>query len=396
MEERFQHIRVTSHPAPKDPEKVIRVGYVSPDVASIHAVAFFCDHVISAHDRQRFYVVVYLNADHQPLAGCAADKFVNIAKMETASVASLIQSDQIDILVDLAGHSAHNRLDVFACTPAPVQVTWVGYPNTTGLKTIKYRVTDALVDAPQTSQRFTEQLWRLPHSFLCFPTSRFLRDPETPPLSDPPSLSNGHTTFGSFNTLAKVQGRCFDLWVRLLQEIPDARLCLKAGVSFSSSAVADEWYARFEAKGIARDRVTLLPKMMFRAGETNSHLATYAQVDIALDTFPYAGTTTTVEAALMGVPVITLQAPHEAPLHASNVGRGLNTTLGLEDLVADSESKFVDIARQLAGDRERLVSLRRSLRDRVGKSALGDEDAYHKQVDDMFRQMWTRYCQGDE
>lgn len=221
--------------------------------------------------------------------------------MSNAAVLKTIQDDGIDVLVDLAAHTGANRLGVFACKPAPVQVSYLGYPNTTGLSTIDYRLTDSWADPPSMTDKFyTETLFRLPRSFLCYSP-----EPSAPAVEPLPALSMGYVTFGSFNILPKMTPAVVSLWSLILESLPGSRLQLKNN-SLVDSAMREQVYAQFTAHGITRDRIDLFG----RQATLGEHLATYHRMDIALDPFPYNGTTTTCEALWMGLPVITLAGRH--------------------------------------------------------------------------------------
>lgn len=265
-------------------------------------------------------------------------------------------------------------------------MTWIGYPNTTGLDCIHYRVTDPVTDPVNTNQPFAEKLIRLPDCFLCFTPNC-----STPDVKPPPFEDNGCVTFGSFNSLGKVQRECFDLWIRVLRAVPYSRIALKSNRAFSMPFIREYWHKKFEDQGITRDRVILIGFMPSQ----DEHLSAYHQVDIALDAFPYGGTTTISEAMYMGVPVVTLRAPIDRPLHSWNVGLGMNTTIGLTDLIAETKEEYVQIAQELAASKDRLRDLRATLREKLISSPLGDGPRFQRNVEAMYRTMWSEFCNGD-
>ena len=264
-----------------------------------------------------------------------------------------------------------------------MQVTWLGYPNTTGLKAIDYRLVDAVTDPAGEAEAWaSETLVRLEDGFLCY---RGLSDgPEPTP---PPCLKTGIVTFGSFNHPAKVSTATFDAWAKLLSRLPQARLILK-GRSFADASTRELFLARLGERGVAANRVELVSWLPGAA----EHLALYHRVDIALDPFPYNGTTTTCEALWMGVPVITLRGHR----HAGRVGASLLTQVGLTDLIAESIEEYVEIAVALAGKPGRLDGLHRLLRSRVAASPLSDEGAFARKMEAAFRTMWQHWCEASK
>jgi predicted O-linked N-acetylglucosamine transferase (SPINDLY family) len=263
-----------------------------------------------------------------------------------------------------------------ALRPAPIAMTYLGYPDTTGLEAINYRITDALADPPGTGQRFTEELLRLPRCFLCYTPSG--EAPEVGPL---PGRERGYVTFACFNTLAKVNDGVLDVWARLLAEVPGARLLLKSK-GFANPRVVARLAGRLSTRGVDPARIECVPLV----AETRDHLATYGRADVALDTFPYAGTTTTCEALLMGVPVVTLSGAS----HAHNVGRSLLDAAGLPELTAGSADEYVAIARRLAADAPHLAELRRSLRERLLRSPLCDGVSFTRALESLYEQALAR------
>jgi protein O-GlcNAc transferase len=355
----------------------LRIGYLSPDFIH-HAVAYFIEPVLAAHDRARFELFGYSNV-LQPDQVTArlrshCEHWRDIARLDDEAAADLIRRDELDLLVDLAGHTANHRLLVFARRPARVQATWIGYPNTTGLTAIDYRITDAISDPPGATESFhSEKLLRLPTVFSCYRP-----DDHAPPVNALPASAPGAITFGCFNNFSKVGPPVLALWSRLLRELPSSRLLLKSRV-LADPAIAERIHAGFEAEGVASRRVR------FHGADLSvrDHLALYHGVDVALDPFPYNGTTTTCEALWMGVPVISLAGR----VHAGRVGLSLLTHTGLADWTAATPDDYVRLAVNAAHDLPRLADLRRKLRDRLRVSPLCDAPRFTRSLEDAFLAM---------
>ncbi|KAL0338664.1 UNVERIFIED_CONTAM: putative UDP-N-acetylglucosamine--peptide N-acetylglucosaminyltransferase SPINDLY [Sesamum angustifolium] len=352
----------------KDPERPLVIGYVSPDYFT-HSVSYFIEAPLIYHDYANYKVVVYsavVKADaktnrFRERVLKNGGTWRDIYGIDEKKVASMVREDKIDILVELTGHTANNKLGMMACRPAPVQVTWIGYPNTTGLPTIDYRITDALADPPDTKQKHVEELVRLPNSFLCYTPS-----PEAGPVCPTPALSNGFVTFGSFNNLAKITPKVLQVWARILCAVPNSRLIVKCKPFCCDSIL--EFLC-----------MTCFLRLM-KALSVPS-----------LDTFPYAGTTTTCESLYMGVPCVTMGGS----VHAHNVGVSLLKTVGLSNLVAKNEDEYVEMAVQLATDITALTNLRMKLRDLMIKSPLCNGSKFTQHLESAYRNMWWRYCKDD-
>lgn len=380
---RFENER-KPHRNSKNAERRLRVGYVSPDFKQ-HSVAFFLSPLLAAHDFDAFEIFCYasdrtsdwMTSRLRHLAGAWRD----ISELDDDAAAALIRGDEIDILVDLAGYTAGARMALFAKKPAPVQVSYLGYPNTTGLRTIDYRVTDAFADPPGVSEkRYVEELVRPFASFLCYEPP-----PGCPAVAPPPCTVRSRITFGSFNNFRKMNLQTVALWSRILAEVADSRLVLK------SKPLDDESCRRraigwFEQCGVAPQRIQILP---FEPKLTR-HLRCYDQVDIALDSFPYNGTTTTCEALWMGVPTVTLVGED----HRSRVGLSLLSNVGLGELAVDNEEDFVAIAAGLAADPSRLLALRGEMRQRLRESPLFDAVAFTRALESAYHDMWRRWCEA--
>jgi protein O-GlcNAc transferase len=377
--------RPTTYANDREMGRRLKIGYVSPDFQA-HSVAYFVEPLLRGHDRQAVEVFCYAEVK-RPDAVTAqlrglADHWLVTVRLSDDELAERIRADGIDILVDLSGHTGNNRLRVFARKPAPVQVTWLGYPNTTGLEAIDYRLVDAVTDPVGEADAWaSETLVRLEGGFLCYAA---LKAPEP---TVPPCLKTGTVTFGSFNNPPKLSAATFDAWARLLGRLPQARLLLK-GKPFADAGTRALFLARLGERGVAAERVELVASMPSIA----AHLALYHRVDIALDPFPYNGTTTTCEALWMGVPVVTLRGDR----HAGRVGASLLSQIGLTDLIANSVEEYVEIALALAGNPGRLDDLRGALRPRIAASPLCDRRAFARKMEGAFRTMWEAWCEAPD
>jgi protein O-GlcNAc transferase len=360
----------------------LRIGYVSPDFRR-HSVHYFLEPVFASHNHAQFEIFCYSDVLRQDniteRIKTFVDQWRNISKVPDEKVAEFIREDRIDILIDLAGHTDNNRMLLFARKPAPVQVSWLGYPNTTGLQTIDYRIVDNYTDPLElTDQFYTEKLLRLPQSFLCY-----LHDENSPEVGELPSLETGHITFGSFNYFSKVTPKVIDLWTKIMIAIPGSLLIMKAK-SFSDGATCQYVREMFHQGGIAHERIELISYVPSFIG----HLETYKRIDIALDTFPYNGTTTTCEAIWMGVPVITLAGNS----HVSRVGVSLLSNVGLPELIAGTPDEYFKITVNLANDVKKLEALRKRLRDMMKYSPLTDAKKFTLNLETCFRKIWETWC----
>jgi len=360
----------------------IKIGYVSPDFRR-HSVASFIESTLKTHHHEEFEVFCYsdvLSPDTiTKRLQNHADQWRNITGVTDENVAELIRKDRIDILIDLAGHTGGNRILLFARKPAPVQVSWIGYPATTGLAAMDYKIVDAFTDPlGMTEEFYTEKLIRMPGSFLCYQPEKV--SPGVGPL---PALSSGHITFGSFNYFPKVSSEAAALWSAILNALPNSRLILKSR-TFSDDAASEDALAIFTRHGLSADRIELLSSVP----AFTEHLDMYNLIDIALDTFPYNGTTTTCEALWMGVPVITLAGK----THASRVGTSLLSNIGLPDFIAESPEEYLQIAITIANDIPRLQSVRMNIRSSMLRSAVMDAKRFTGNLEQCYRSIWERWC----
>lgn len=366
------------HPNDRSSERRLKIGYVSSDFRQ-HSVAHFIEPVLENHDRERFEIYCYSNHFQEDDMTARLKKWANhwrrIAGIPDEAVAKQIRADRIDILVDLNGHTANNRLLMFARKPAPVQITWLGYPNTTGLTAMDYRITDGHADpVGMTEHLHSEKLMRLPECFSCYRPPR-----EAPEISELPARKNGCITFGSFNHQAKISPAVMAAWAGILQAIPGSRLVIK-NPGLGDAPTQQAVRGRFMTLGITSERLELLG--LDRSPEV--HLKRYQDIDIGLDPFPYNGTTTTCEALWMGVPVVTLAGRS----HAGRVGVSQMSNLDMPELVCQTTEEYIAIAVRLANDLERLGQLRKELRPRMAASPLTDARRFTKNLEQAYLAMW--------
>lgn len=371
-----------SHPNSREPGKRLKIGYVSPDFRA-HAVAFFIEPVLAHHDPGQIGVYCYCNhltPDEITLRlKSLVEHWRDISVISDDEAAKQVREDGIDILVDLAGHTAGGRLQIFARKPAPVQVTWLGYPCTTGLSAMDYRFSDAYADPIGMSARYySETVYRLPDTFDCYSPPH-----DAPKVDALPALVQGGVTFGSFNNLAKLSRDVRTLWAQVLLAVPGSRLFLKTA-ALADAATRQRLIDDFAAHGVGERR------LIFASRDTthSAHLNRYNQIDIGLDPFPYNGVTTSFEAAWMGVPVVTLAGNS----FYSRMGVSMLTNLGMTDLIADTPEDYVAIAARLAGDLGRLKALRAGLRERLATSLLTDAQRFTRNLEKAYREMWVNWC----
>lgn len=373
------------HANAPEPDRRLRVGLVSGDFGD-HPVGFFLKNVLCHVDPDRLELCVYETAGRKGTLNAFLRRMAprwldakDVLKLDDEALASRIRADGIDILVDLAGHTAHNRLPVFAWRPAPVQVSWLGYLGTTGLDTMDYILADRAALPDDEEAQFTETPWRLPETYICF------SPPEVPVVCNTlPASDNGYLTFGCFNNLNKIGDRVVSCWAKLLHAVPDARLYLKTK-TLMAAEVRERLLARFARCGVASERLILDGQF----ANHEAHFRAYHQVDIALDPFPYPGITTTLEALWMGVPVLAMKGDR----FISHQGEMILHNVGLPEWIADGEDDYVMKAMAFARDTQALAALRRGLRTRLETAPLCDAPRFARHLEEAFRGMWRQWCE---
>lgn len=370
----------TAFPNSPDPGRRLVVGVVSQDFRN-RSAGHFAEPIFAHLDPARVKLVAYsATPEHDELTDRIQRHaaWVDIRAMTDDQLVRHIRDDRIDILLDLSGHTTMGRLGPFAARAAPVQATYMGYPNTTGLATMNARIVDALTDPPGSEPLATERLVRLGGCFLCYAPP-----PHAPAVAPGPLARGGPLTFGSFNALHKITPPLLDLWAQVLLATPGSRLLLKNG-GLSDPVEAAAFHLALAQRGVARSRVVMKPPTATPA----EHLAAYSEVDIALDTFPYHGTTTTLEALWMGVPVVTLAGDR----HVARVGVSLLTNVGLPELVATDPAGYTRIATALGADAARLCTWRGQLRPRLAASVICDGPGFGRRFEASLRELWREWC----
>ena len=357
----------------------LRIGYVSGDFRA-HSVAYFFKPLLQNHNSHVVETFCYYNNNfidkitNNIMTTC--DHWRSIFGITDSEIFKIIRKDKIDILVDLSGHTGKNNLLVFAQKPAPIQVTWLGYPNTTGLSSIDYRFTDIIADPiGEADDLHSEKLLRLPNGFLCFQGNEKVLS-----KSDPPQTHYDYITFGSFNNLSKITPEVIDVWSKILNLIPKSHLILKCRKLKHNK---DYYYELFKNKGIDKDRIQLYEHLP----STSDHLELYNSVDIGLDPFPYNGATTTCEALWMGVPVITLLGDS----HAGRVGASILTNVGLKDFIARDIDSYINLAVKMSANTKKLKEIRMTLRRQMQESLLCDARSFAGNVEASYKDMWHNY-----
>jgi protein O-GlcNAc transferase len=357
--------------------KKIRLAYISGDFKR-HSVAYFIEGILHYHNRDEFEIYCYSDVENEDLITTRfkslADYWRPISQKKNDAVAQIIEQDEIDILIDLASHTGH-RNGLFALRPAPLQVTYCGYPNTTGLENMDYRIVDKISD-PDGDEYYTEELLKLPRCFLAFSPPD-----DAPDIQPSPCLQNGYITFGSFNNFTKVNDRVLKCWRQILKQIPHSRLLIKSK-QFNDKNFAEQTKKFFTQRGVQPERILIHGYEL----KLKNHLEWYNKVDIALDPFPYNGTTTTCEALNMGVPVITMKGDR----HAARVGATLLSALGMESFITESTEHYRKLAQHLSQDFLQLDSLRQQLREVFQSSPLCDSRELTKEIENHLKTVLSK------
>jgi protein O-GlcNAc transferase len=375
------HQLAKPHENNRDPNRRLRIGYVSPDFRH-HVVGENLIPLFRKHNHDQFEIFCYASVirpdEVTDELRAHADHWQNLFGISDAQAAELIRADQIDILVDLTLHTANNRLLIFARKPAPVQIAYLGYCGSTGMSAMDYRLSDPYLDPPDTDLScYAETTIRLPKSYWCYQSLA------TPPLAPLSALNSGFVTFGCLNNFAKVSTQTLNLWIKILQETPNSRAIIHA----SPSPHLEKIIQHFESRGISKNRLDFLgPQSRI------DYLQTYSRIAIALDPFPYGGGITTCDALWMGVPVVTLSGQTVV----GRGGRSILSNIGLPELIANTSDQYAKIAIDLANDSSRMSSLRQNMRDRMLSSPLMDADGFAKDMENVYRRVWQKWCGAQE
>ena len=379
----YNHVEQMVHdPATHPRHEKIRIGYISPDIRR-HVVAFFSYAFYRCYDKSRFEVYIYAKNKEDHVAQqfkAGVDHFRNILYDDPKVAAQKIKDDEIDILVDLSGHTANNVMNVVCYKPAPIIISAIGWFNTTGVKAIDYFMVDKYTDPVGLNEKFfSEKMLRLQHSHFCY-----MWHDEPTVVNPAPCTKNGYVTFVSFNNFTKVTDEALRVWAKIVNAVPNAKLYLK-GKAFRDKYGTDHAIARIEAAGLPRE------KLIYEADEQR-YLIKYSQADIALDTFPYPGGGTTCDALYMGLPVITLVQER----HNSRFGYSLLTNCGLGELCAFSEEEYIQKAVDLANDWDRLRDYHLTIRRKMETSAVMNDAIYMGEVEEAYTKIYNAWMNGEE
>ena len=364
-----------------EPDRKLRIGYLSPDFKEQHPVGILLKPILTHHDRDRFEHVccasIETRDESSRLFEHLSQTWHDVFGWNDERLASQIRADGIDILIDLAGHTSGSRIRVLRNRPAPIQACFIGYPHSTGLDAVDYLIADSIVCPPELDHLCSETVLRLDHCVFCFVPN------EDRPAVDVEAASRREAvTFGSFNNVPKLTPTTVAIWSEILTRLPDARLKLKAG-PFADADTRERFWRSFEDQGVVRDRITLA-----RPTPLAEMMREYGDIDIGLDPIPYNGGITTCQALSMGVPVVTLKGGS----FCRRMGASILTRIGLDALIAETREAYVEAAVALAQDHDRRLALRASLRERLTAAPMCDPEAYTRNLERMYRHAWRRWC----
>jgi len=364
-----------------DPNRPIRLAYISPDFRG-HSVGYFIEPALIHYDVKHFEIYCYGHVPSPDRTTQTIQNHVNqfyyIHQMDDIHLANQIRKDGIDILIDLAGHTAHSRLRVMTYQPAPIQVTYLGYPTTSGLKHVDYRLTDAVIDPEDTSEScYTEKLVFIDPYFFCLSSLG-----NTVSISDTPALHNNVLCFGAFHNTSKVSDTTIKLWSNVLANIPRSKILLQAA-AYDDPDIVRYFQSCFEKYGIKRHRIQCVGTLPFK-----QYLKLHHQIDIMLDTQPWTGHTTSCHALWMGIPILTLAGKR----HASRIGQRLLHAINLQDWIAENTQEFVKKAVLFSQDYHALNTLRKNMRSRINTSDISNRKQFVDSLEKVLRQLWVTWC----
>ncbi|QEI07246.1 tetratricopeptide repeat protein [Pigmentiphaga aceris] len=369
-----------SHANSREPGRRLKIGYVSPDFQS-HPVRYFLEPLLAHHGHKDFEIFAYADVAVPDAMTeryrSYMDHWRNVRGLSDHEVADLVRQDGIDILVDLAGHTANNRLKAFSLKPAPIQVSWLGYVSTTGMRSIDYLLSDDALTPPGSEHLLSEIPWRLPSALVYRPPADF---PEPTPL---PALARGHVTFGSLSRAIRLNDDLLDVWAELMRRVPDSHLVLNSR-DFRTPEMQDWMRSRLVSRGVEASRLDI--------DYTSPAWLPMSNIDIMLDCFPHNSGTTLFESLYFGLPVVSLK--HRPTV--GRVGASALTAVGHAEWIAEDVDGYLQIACDLAGDLPRLAQIRATLREEMHRSAAMDEPGLAHAVESGYRRMWQAYCEGGQ